>query len=358
MANPSEQDLYDQGRAELLRIRPDLVALPGDIPDLIIAAAVAMAGVVVARTTQGISETFFDGNKGEPLKKLVRDHTGQEPIGQVSATGVVRFSHAAGPTGIISAGTRVATDPDENGDFVIGVTDLSLVFGGGDAQLEVAATAEKAGRAGNVQPAAFTRILDSLFDTTFVVTNVERFAGGAEAQTDDEIIAAARSFYQTLRRGTKAAIEFGAKQVPTIRLATAVESATGLGTVYVADSDGETNAELVNDAIIELENWRALGAVVQATGGTLFTQAITVALTVKAGVKVAALVENVRSAIVSAVNRLVHGETLYHDLIQSAARAVDPDGIVTVVVTNPPTAIVPTSNQVIRTSADIVTVGG
>lgn len=359
MAIPSENDLHEQGRAELLRIRPDLVCLPGDASELAIAYSVAMATVVLAKVMEAVAATYLDGNKGEELKKLVRDHWSIEPVADVQAVGVARFTHVAGPAGTIAAGTRIATDPDQNGDFVTATTDLPLIYGAGDAQLEVAATVVGAGPSGNVAPGAFTRILDSLFDPTFVVTNVERFAGGNPAWTDEEIAAAARGKDRTQRRGTAEAVEYGAKQVPTIRVATAVEDEqTGLGTVYVGDSDGQVNAELVNDSIIELEGWRALGAVVQVTGGVRLLQAIDVSLTVRAGVSIATLVELVRSAIVSAVNRLVPGEILYHDLIKAAAKAVDPDGIVAVTVNDPPANLAPAANEVIRTSSGIVTVGG
>lgn len=356
MPAPSEQDLYDLGRAELLRLRPDLAALPGDIVDLVVWAAVAMAGVGLAKNAQDTASTYVDGAEGDKLRELARDHWSIEPEVDVKAVGTVTFSHTAGPTGSIPAGTRVATDPDENGDFVTAVTDDILVFGAGDASLSIAATAQESGRAGNVDAGEFTRILDPLFDT-FTVTNAERFAGGNEDQTDDEIRADIRGFVQNLRRGTKDAIEYGAKESENVRIATAVEDpANGLGTVYVTDSDGNANAQMVNDVIIELENWRALGAVVQVSGGELVSQAISVSLTVRAGVAIAPLVTRVRSAIVAAVNKLRIGDTLDRDLIAAAAKAVDPDAILKVTVNTPAADVAPTASQVIRTSLGLVSV--
>lgn len=357
MPAPSAQDLYEQFRAELIRIRSDLRALPGDTTDMVGSGAVAMADLIIGFTAQSIAETYLDGAEFDALTRLARDHWGVERDEDVKAAGQVTFSHTAGPTGSIPAGTRVATQPDDNGDFQVFTTDAILTFGALDASLSVAATAQDPGRDGNVAAATVVRILDTLFASGFTVTNAEKFAGGAEDQTDQELREEVRAFTATLRRGTFDALEFGAKQVPTVRVATATEDPdTGAATVYVTDADGNSNAEMINDVIIVLEEWRAAGASVQVQGGALIEQSISVSLTVRAGSAIADLVDRVRAAIVSAVGRLRIGETLYRSLIQAAARAVDADNILEVEVITPAANVAPSANQVIRTSTSLVAV--
>lgn len=357
MPVPSASDLYEMARFELLRVRPDLRALPGDITDFVVSAAVAMGDLILGFAAQAIAETYLDGSAGDSKTRLARDHFGVERDEDIKALGTVTFSHVAGPTGTIVAGTRVATTADDAGQFQVAVTDANLVFGAGDASLSVAATAQDPGRAGNVIAGAYNRTLDTLFATGFSVTNAERFAGGGEDQTDDELNEEVRAFNQTLRRGTFDALEFGAKQVPEVRVATAAENpVTGAATVFVTDSDGNSNAEMVNDVTIELEEWRAAGASVQVAGGEVIDQAISVSLTVRAGSSVSQLVDRVRDAIVAAVGRLRIGETLYRSLIQAAGRAVDQDNILEIDVIAPAANVAPTSNQIFRTSIALVTV--
>lgn len=356
MPVPSPQDLYEAARAEILFRRPDLSGLPGDIVDLVVSTGVAMSDLIIGFQVQRIAETFLDGAEGDALTKLARDHWGIERRAAAQAIGTVAFTHVAGATGSILAGTRVSTTPDANGDFAVFETDTNIVFGALDATKSVAATAQEGGRAGNVPALAVNRVFDSLFDT-FSVSNVALFAGGNEAESDPELRERVRSFNTTLRRATIAAIVFGAKVVAQVRTVSVFEDPISLlTTVFVADGDGASNAEMVNATILEEENWRAAGALIQVSGGTAIDQAITIALTVRAGTSIPTLVDRVQAAIVAAVNRLQQGETLFRSLISSAGRAVDADNILELDVTSPAANVVPLSSQAIRTSVGLVTV--
>lgn len=359
MPAPSQRDLFEQTRAAFLVQRPDLVALPGDTSYFLSTAAVAAGDLILGSFGQRVAETYLDGAQGDALTALVRDHWGIDRVLAVSSRGQVTLSHVAGPTGTIPAGSRVATQPDASGAFQTYLTDVDLVWGAGDNSLSVAATAKDGGMAGNAAAGTVTRVLDSLFDT-FTVTNASRFAGGAPAQTDPELREAARGFQRTVEKGTLAALEFGATQIParTVKIATAVEDPSGITYLYVADGQGNSNSTMVDAVTAILPNWRAAGSLVQVVGGVLYTQAISVSLVVKAGVSIPALAARVRTAIAAAVNRLPIGATLYTSLIQAAARAVDPTNIIEVIVNNPGASVAPDAGQVIRTSTGIITVGG
>jgi hypothetical protein len=350
MSAPSHDDLYEMARVTTLVKRPDLLLSPGDVADLPARGGAAMADLQIGYIAGRIRATFLDGAEGDDLTTLARDHWNVERDLAVASIGEVTFSHTPGPVGSIPAGTRVATLPGVDGTFVTVTTDVDAVFGALDASKTVAVTATAGGVAGNVEAANLTRILDGdLFDT-FTVTNAARLVGGAEEQTDDELRAEVRGLNQTLRRGTAAALEVGAKQVQQVKVATVVEEAVaGVVSLYVADADGNSNAAMVTAVETELMNWRAAGVVVTVTGGSLVTQDIDLSLAVRVGVAVAPLVDRIRQAVASAIKKQVrHGDTLYRDLIRSAARAVDPDGIVNVTVNVPAADVVPAGNQVIR----------
>jgi hypothetical protein len=348
---PSHDQAYDQGRVVALVGRPDLLLAPGDVADLPIRYAAAMADLIVGWAAVRIAALYLDGAEGDDLHLLGRDRTGLEAFEASEAVGEVTFAHTAGVSGTIPAGFRVASVVAEDGSFVTHTTDLDIVWGIGDTARTVAITAATAGAAGNVGIGALSRMLDTPFASGFTVTNASASAGGNEAETDPEYRERVRTFNQTLRRGTLAALEFGALQVPQVKRATVVEGGPAVVTVYVTDGAGGSSAGMVAAVAAELENWRAAGVVVTVAGGSIFNQAITLSLTVRAGTDIAALVTRVQQAVTSAVNALKIGETLYRTLIASAARAVDPAAIADVVVTVPAADVAPAANQIIRTSA-------
>jgi uncharacterized phage protein gp47/JayE len=357
MTAPSHDDVYEQGRVTALVKRPDMLLSPGDTADLPSRAGAAMGDLLLGHWAGRIRATFLDGAEEDDLTTLARDHWGVERDAAAPSIGSVTFTHTPGPTGTIPAGTRVASLPDADGAFVTVTTDVDAVFAAPDASKTVTVTAIAGGTAGNVAAAQLTRILDTVFDA-FTATNASPLVGGAEEQTDDELREEVRALNQTLRRGTVAALEFGAKQVPQVRVATVVEDGVaGIVSLYVADADGNSNAAMVTAVEAELENWRAAGVAVTVVGGALLNVSIDVSLTVRAGVDVVSLVDRVRQAIVSEVKKqLKHGDILRRSLIAAAARSVDADNITDVVVNTPAADLAPAANQVIRATLGGTTV--
>jgi hypothetical protein len=209
-----------------------------------------------------------------------------------------------------------------------------------------------------VAAGAINRVVSTIFDSTIAVTNSAVTVGGGEEETDEELRERIRSFSTTLRRGTLAALEYGALQVATVSQSTAVEdSTTGLTTVYVTDASGASNAAMVADVVDELENWRAAGSLVTVTGGSLYTlNPIQITLSVRTGVDTAAIAADVKDAIVARIARLKIGETCRREIIQQAALNVDPDNITGCTVVLPAADVDPADNQVIRTLAAYITV--
>ena len=357
MSAPSFRDLAEIGRAEYLLRRSDLDMQAGAVSDVMNSASAAMGDRILGFAAKRFATTYLDSAKGDDLELLVWDHWRRQRQPAVAANGALTFTRASGGAAVtVLANTRVATDPNTRGDFLVARTNADLVFGPGDVSLTVPATMDEAGRAGNVAAGALRRLLDTV--PGFTVQNQERFIGGAPAQSDDELRESVRSLELTRQRATIAAVEFGATQVPTVRAATVVEDpVTFLTTVYVTDADGSSNAQMVQAVEAELRHWRGAGALVQVVGGDLQEVAIAVSLTVRAGVDAAALAGRVRTAIVAAVNRLAIGATLYRSLIQAAARAVDTAAIVEVEVLEPAANLAPEGNQVLRTTQTLVSVG-
>ena len=260
--------------------------------------------------------------------------------------------------GSIPTGTRIATVPDSTGQFVTFTTNAPITFVGGQFTGTVAATCSTKGSVGNVKIGTLTRILDSLFDT-FTVTN-DGAAGGIDEESDDDLRDETRAYPLSLRRGTVDAIIEGAKQTPGVaRVSLTVDAVTGNITVYVADADGNSNAALAAKAQAVIDGppaWRGAADNVVVVAGTLLSVNISVSLVVKSGASIAALTADVITAITNRLKRLNPGETLYVDIIETAAKSADPVNIVSCTVTSPAVSIAPTASQSIRAGA--VTVGG
>lgn len=362
---PSFQDLYDLGKAEALVRRPDLSVAEGDVSDMFLAGAAAMADRLIGWAADRIRATYLDGASGDDLTTLADDHWSVQRRFAVQAVGQVTFNRAtaAAGAGTIAAGSLVATQRDANGQEVRYYTDSSVSYGAAETgNKTVNCTAEFGGKAGNVAAAKVTRIVTNQWDTSLTVTNASPMAGGAEAETDDQLRDRVRGLLTTLRRGTLKALEVGALQVETVQVATVVEETdgnlvpTGIVTVYISDASGSSNPTMINDVKAELENWRAAGSVVNVVGGTLLIQPVVIQLTVKAGVNTNSLVDDVKAAIVARLDRLGIGERLYVTNIRSAAIAVDPDNILEVAVVTPAVDVQPAGNQLLRTTLADITV--
>lgn len=357
MAEPSWQDIYDVFKASAQNARESLVFEEGDVTDAWDAGTASAAIMILARIANRFLANFLDGARGADLTALAHDR-GVERDPGASALGTVTFTRvsAAAGGGTIPAGFRVATEADEiTGLVVTMVTDEDVVFGALDLTKSVTATCDTVGKSGNVAEDTVTRVIGeedgtAIFDSTITVNNDERFAGGAEEESDQDLRDRVRGFFLTQARGTIDAIEYGARTVPGVDRVSIVVDNAGVVTVYVADEDGNSNTAMATAVTDELEHWRAAGDVVYVSPGVLVEIEIELSITVRTGVSIASLLDRIRQAVVSRVGRLNPGETLYRDAIAAAARDVDKEAILGVEVVSPAANITPDVGEVIRTT--------
>lgn len=351
------QDFYDLGKATLQTRRPKLVVEEGDVSDAVIAGAASMATALVAYANRKFRATFLDGAEEGDLTERARDRGVERDTGAASLGSLTLTRPTVGlGAGTIPAGTRVATESDETGAFATFTIDNDVVFGGGDlTKTNVAARCSSVGKVGNVAENTIVRFIDNIFDPSIIPSNSERFTGGVEQESDEELRDRVRGFFLTQARGTIDAIDYGARQVPGVDRVSITVDGSGVVTVYVADADGNSNATLVEAVRVELENWRDAADVVYVTGGVIVNQAVSLTVTVRTGVDVNAMLDRIREAIISRIGRLNPGETLYRDMISAAVRDVDREAIVSVNIITPAANVAPTANQLIRTNSGIIT---
>lgn len=356
---PTYQDFFNAGRAQAQLDRPDLSYDEGDISEMETAGAAAMADHLAGYTAQRVRETFLDGAAGDALTTLADDRYNIQRNEATLATGVVTLTRVSGTlTGTLPAGTVFATEKDSAGHEIQFVLDDPLGWGSGTLTQDASVTAKVAGTDGNVAAATVVRVISTgLFDT-FTVTNASRMAGGLQQEDDEALRQRCREFTQTLRRGTLAALEYGAKQVGGVYTASAVEPGDGTVSLYVADSSGSSSPTMIQQVQVEIEKWRSGGIVVNVYGGALYTigGGITLSLTTRPGVVSSTIAGDIKKAIVARVNKLKIGESLSATLIKNAVATVDPDGILDVEISNPVGTVNPGANGLIRVTVGEITV--
>jgi phage-related baseplate assembly protein len=358
----SFDDLYQLGKDEAQDVRPTLQVAEGDATDALLSGAAAMAEAVLDEAGRAFTATYLDGARGDLLTQLGDDRYGLPRNGPTQATGQVTFTRVTpGPAGIILSGTEVATARDSQGREVRFTVQADVTFALSEVGTKtVNAIAQLAGRAGNVAANTVTRVVSTIFDSSITVANLLPFVGGGEEESDDDYRERLRNFPKTLRRGTFAALEYGALQVPAVKRSKAIEEVdpidpsvlTGIVFLYVSDADGNSSSGMVDDVKEELENWRAAGTVVNVVGATLIYQSVELTVTLFAGAVVST--SQISSAVIGVGTRLKPGQTLRRDDIKTAVKLVDPNGIDSVEVVTPGGDVVPSADVILR--IDTVTV--
>jgi hypothetical protein len=369
MPAPSFDDLFNLGKAELILKRPSLGLRIGDISEMLISGAAAMADRLIGWFAERIAATFLDGASGTDLTELASDHWNISRRLATSSIATITLNRASATATAqnFPIGTTFATATDSQGNDIRFTSTQAASWGVSEnGNKTVAISASVAGVTGNLLSAnLITRIISTLpAGGTYTIVSSTQPAGGSEEETDEELRDRVRIYPSTLRRGTLAALEYGAKSLSTISVAkaSAIQDGTGLVTVYVSDASGistgtaTTIGPLVVDdgtmtkkVAIELLNWACAGSLVNVSGGAVQTVNISVSVTVKIGVDVNQLIANIQDSVAGRVNKLNIGETLYLSDIISAVKIVDPDNIVNVVVTDPVTNTAPsTPGNIIR----------
>lgn len=363
MAAPSFEDLFNIGKAEAILKRPTLGVRTGDISEMLISGAAAMADRLIGWFAERVAATFLDGAQGDDLTLLAADHWAIVRREATKSVATVTFNRASADatSQTIAIGSTVATAVDSQGNDVRFVTTSAAVWAiSENGTKTVNVEAVNAGVSGNLSSAnLITRLISSPpAGGTYTITASTLPAGGSEEESDEELRDRVRLYPSTLRRGTIAALEYGAKQTEGVSVAkaNAIQDSSGLVTVYVSDASGNSTGDTVavgptvtddgsmtKKVAIELYDWACAGALVNVTGGAVQTVNIEVEIAVKLGVDVNQLIADIQASVEARVSKLNIGDTLYLSDIVSAVKAVDPDNIVNVEVASPVVDTVPTT---------------
>jgi uncharacterized phage protein gp47/JayE len=360
---PTFADLYDDGKAEVQARQPELSDWnEGSNLDAVIGGGAMLADEVLRVVVALFGEHFIDVAEDTALDVLALDRFGLTRLPASASVGTLRFTRGSS-TGVLTipAGTQVRGEV--NGVSVTVTTDTDTDMAALDNTVDVDATCTVTGRSGNVAEEVLDEIVDTIpGDSTVTVTNPDRFTGGDVDETDPEFRDRIRRYFQTLRKGTVAALEAGALSVPGVQYATVDETFIapedgGYVAVYIGDPDGRANSVLTDDVEEELEDWRAAGIEVRVFAATREEIALSITVYHRRGIDVAELTAAVRAGVLAHTDALAPNATLYLEAVECAAQMADKASIRAARVTSHTADVEPSAPQnAIRVNSEDLTI--
>ena len=328
----TRSDLFQVGRAAIaatpnIKINPSVVDVPGSDLNLIVGVPSVMGEEVSARGAMALRGAFAELARGSALDRVLYDRYGLLRFSAQPATVDLVLSRPTPPgpmPGTIDAGSVVqAPDGTQFG------LDVDVTWSSGQLTATVSATALVNGSGGNVVAGSITSWATAPFDPSITVINPAPASGGIDAESDVQFLGRARGYFPTLARGTLGAIEFGAKQVPGVAVATAIEitnPTTGYPAAWVqltiGDSQGNASSDLIKAVATALLAYRSAGIYVQVIGGIVFQQTVAWSLSYISGTNEALAMSRVQAVTVAISQYLAPGATLLRSALISAAQSV------------------------------------
>ncbi len=323
---PTFAELYAAAQAEIQSRNSALTDFEeGSALDAVTGASSILADEATRVVVDQFAAQFFATATGQDLDDLAFDRIRLLRNEASTSTATLTWTRVASGSYVIPAGTTFAAT-NANGETVTFTSDAAVAVGGGDVTVDIDVTADAVGRASNVDVGTITTVVDTAAsDPSATVSNATRAAGGSAAETDAAFRERIAAFYGSVQRGTRAALEFGAKTVSGVSIATVVEDYP-ITYVYVGDPDGSGNPSLAALVATELENWRATGSYVTVLGSTREEVALSLSIVLDVDelpADLTTLSAAVKTAIEAYGDTLGAGSTAYRTLIECAARDAD-----------------------------------
>jgi hypothetical protein len=364
---PTFADLFAVARRHILqratRITPEQVDVEGTDVNIIGASAARVGYEVIKQLIQKVNTLLLDGAVDDDLDRYAFDRYQLPRKGAANAVSPIRFfRNATGLAGSVPVGQKVFSLTG-----IEYVTTTEAVFSASDAEQPAQVRAIKAGKEQQVGANAIRRIDNpsGLFDPDLQVTNDVKAAGGEPRESNEVFRERIRDFWIAARRGTKGAIEFGAKQAEGVESSQAQEVLTPdaqparVVVLHVADGSGVSNTVLGARSLLELEEFRAAGIAVVPSNSVPQIVDIVLKLTFLAGTDTADLTEKIRAAVVSYMSTLPVNATLYRQSLATVLSRFVRDGYVPSEdsIVEPTGDLVPVLGKTLRTtSANVTTV--
>jgi uncharacterized phage protein gp47/JayE len=325
---PTFRGLFDAGKAEVQARDPRLTDWSeGSALDAFVGGGAVLADEVLRGLVELFAAQFVDTAVGADLDALAADRYALSRKPATASVGAVTFTRGGSAAVVVIPRGTLVSAATAAGLRVVFATTLEVELATGLSSVSAPVSCTALGADGNCDVGAIDTIDAPLAaDPSMTVSNPARCAGGAAAETDAQLRDRLRRFFTTVRRGTVAALEAGALNVPGVAFATVDEAAIapedgGTVGVYVGDPDGAGNAALATLVADELERWRSAGVRVRVEPAVREELALSMEVTVERGADQASLRGDLRAAVRAHLGGLRVGEPLrLSRLLASALR--------------------------------------
>lgn len=337
---------------------PDLAARrTGTLPNTIAGVGALLMTDAQRFALREVARTFVATAEGTDLDRLAFDHYSLTRHPSTGAVGQLRLLRTS--TAVATVPVGAAFVDAAGGRYV--ATEATTVTGTVGL---VPVRAEATGSATNRQAGTrFSAVAGFAWLNSWPglsVVALEGLAGGNNVETDGEFRGRIGVWWQALRRGTAAAIQYAALSVPEVRRAVVSEerirpAAGGWVDLYVTDGQDNFSWVVLNMVRQAVDgDGRAAGVVVNVFGADVVYQPVRVKMLARAGVGPDA-VGRASAAIVQYVGSLAIGEGLSRARLAAAALSGDA-GFVDAQVQVPAVDIAATASQLIRTRLEEVAI--
>lgn len=375
MDAPTYQDLFRVARDAMLmnnsKITKAAIERPGTDLNAIANSAAAVGDEVVGQNVKICSANFLESARGDALTKYVFDRYGlvKKPAAAAMVSAVFSLPTAAALNLQIPSGFKLATS-----DGVQFVTTADATLAVGQTSVSVACRSVLAGSAYQAQANTLTSMIDTVVSapTGLSVTNPLASSGADDAETEDELRARARNFYNTVVKGTGSAVQQKALAYPGVKKATVIEELDEYGRparltrLVITDAFTEalvgttsltyaTQSQLLADAVFNsLVDTRASGIFVNVLVAQVIMQAVVLALSFDPDVDPDDTALRARAAIVSYINSLAPNDPFVPAEAVEVLRRVQGLIVTGDEILSPSGTVVPTVGQVLRSTLRLV----
>ena len=380
MDRPTYSDLFQVARNQLLIANPRLTAVDreGSDANALVASIAAVGDEVSQQVAYVAAASFLDTADGTALDRLVFDRYGLVRKPAAAALGTVQFTSAAGAASTFGIPENTLLTTSDGVQFQTTEPVTFPISSNGPISAPVRSVL--AGATQQVRASTIVAVVSPIggAPADLAVANALATSGAADPETDNELRERARRFFTTVQRGTLAAIEQAARNVPGVRYATAFEDVNQFGiqsgyvSLVVTDQYTDTLATLsvvppayeaqsqvlAQQVALAVDQARAAGIYVATLVAQVVLQPVTLRLRVKAGFDSAAVTLQARAVCVQVVNALPPGAVLTVAALDSALANVQGLYFVGDEVIVPAATIAPTPLQVLRTNLQLVVTGG
>ena len=275
---------------------------PGSIHDILAGANSIAINELAELVIYEFRKLWFETATGSDLEALALDRYGAKFARPAATKSTVTLNFSRPNTDLgdvtIPKGTSVSTKTDSDGNTIDFSTLKAVTMTGLTAS--VSAESDETGSNRNVGASKLTVLNTALTDSTVTVTNSSPSAGGADVENDSDYNVTIKSLLQSLTGGTKAAIKGVLEAIAEIQFVSLVEDeitvieydiATNTpksgakwfnfvrSIAYVADSEGQSSAGLLEKARNAVATAQACGPTIRIEGAVVLTMNWTATIT-------------------------------------------------------------------------------